>query len=196
MQMENKGRFKTSLNLFLTFLKLGTFSIGGGPAIIALLRDELVIKKKMISDEELIEMISISESTPGPLAVNLATYLGYKLAGLLGGLLATLGVIFTPFWLMFIVSLFLRNLLEIEAIQYAFMGINCAVIYLIIKVGISLFKKVKVDWISILLFILVLVAQVLFHIFHISFLSIFYILGGAVIGLIVYGFINVRRRKE
>lgn len=194
--MENKGRFVTSLKLFLTFLKLGTFSVGGGPAIIALLRDELVIKQKMITDEELIEMISISESTPGPLAVNLATYLGFKKSGLLGALFATLGVIFTPFWLMFVVSLFLRNLLEIKAIQYAFMGINCAVIYLIIKVAFSLFKKVKVDWISILLFLLVLLAQILFHIFNISFLSIFYILGGIVIGVIIYGFFNIRRSTK
>ena len=194
--MENKGRFVTSLKLFLTFLKLGTFSVGGGPAIIALLRDELVIKQKMINDEELIEMISISESTPGPLAVNLATYLGFKKSGLLGALFATLGVIFTPFWLMFIVSLFLRNLLEYKVIQYAFMGINCAVIYLIIKVAFSLFKKVKVDWISILLFLLVLLAQILFHIFNISFLSIFYILGGIVIGVIIYGFFNIRRSTK
>ena len=194
--MENKGRFVTSLKLFLTFLKLGTFSVGGGPAIIALLRDELVIKQKMINDEELIEMISISESTPGPLAVNLATYLGFKKSGLLGALFATLGVIFTPFWLMFIVSLFLRNLLEYKVIQYAFMGINCAVIYLIIKVAFSLFKKVKVDWISILLFLLVLLAQILFHIFNIPFLSIFYILGGIVIGVIIYGFFNIRRSTK
>ena len=103
--MKEEKSFKNLLKLFLTFFKLGIFSIGGGPTMLTLLQGELVEKKKWISNDELMEMTAIAESTPGPIAINLATYLGYKKGGFFGALLSTLGVIITPFVLMFCISL-------------------------------------------------------------------------------------------
>ena len=127
-----KRSFKNYLELFLTFLKLGLFSIGGGTTMLTLLQGELVERKKWIDDDELMKMTAISESTPGPIAINLATYLGYSRGGFLGAVLTTLGVILPPFTIMFLISIFLENILGYQAIQYAFMGIKCGVVFLII----------------------------------------------------------------
>ena len=191
------GNFKEALNLYLIFLKLGTFSIGGGTTMLTLLRDELVVNKRYIDDEELVEMIAISESTPGPIAVNLATYLGYKKAGVLGAIFATLGTITTPFVLMFIISLFLRNLLEYEIVKYAFYGVKAGVIFLILKVGFTLLKGMKKDIIAIILFSLVMILEIVLYLFNQDILSFFYILGGMLIGFIFYGLIKTKEiRKE
>ena len=119
--MKKQKGFKNYLSLFLTFLKLGLFSIGGGTTMLTLLQGELVERKKWIDNDELMEMTAISESTPGPIAINLATYLGYSRGGFLGALFATLGVVLPPFAIMFVISLFFNNLLALdnEIVKYA-----------------------------------------------------------------------------
>ena len=194
--MKEKKSLKTLLNLFLTFFKLGIFSIGGGPTMLTLLQGELVEKKGWITNDELMEMTAIAESTPGPIAVNLATYLGYKKGGFFGALLSTLGVIITPFALMFCISLFLENLLSFEAIKYAFMGVKVGVVFLLLKVTFTLVKSLKKDWFGITLLCVVTTAMVLFTIFAINFSAIYFILIGAVLGLLIYGIIPKKRRKK
>ena len=120
--MKEKKSLKNLLELFLTFFKLGVFAIGGGPTMLTLIQGEFVEKKKWLDNDELMEMTAIAESTPGPIAINLATYLGYKRGGFLGALVSTLGVIITPFVLMFCISLFLESILTNQAVQYAFMS--------------------------------------------------------------------------
>ena len=194
--MKEKKSVKTLLNLFLTFFKLGIFSIGGGPTMLTLLQGELVEKKGWITNDELMEMTAIAESTPGPIAVNLATYLGYKKGGFFGALLSTLGVIITPFALMFCISLFLENLLSFEAIKYAFMGVKVGVVFLLLKVTFTLVKSLKKDWFGITLLCVVTTAMVLFTIFAINFSAIYFILIGAVLGLLIYGIIPKKRSKK
>ena len=194
--MKEKKSLKTLLNLFLTFFKLGIFSIGGGPTMLTLLQGELVEKKGWITNDELMEMTAIAESTPGPIAVNLATYLGYKKGGFFGALLSTLGVIITPFALMFCISLFLENLLSFEAIKYAFIGVKVGVVFLLLKVTITLVKSLKKDWFGITLLCVVTTAMVLFTIFAINFSAIYFILIGAVLGLLIYGIIPKKRSKK
>ena len=153
--MKNKGDRVSLITLLLTFTKLGLFSFGGGTTMLTLMKDEFVDKKKWLNDDELVEMTALSESTPGPIAINLATYLGYKKRGWLGSLMATLGVVIPTFLIMFIISLFLGNLMQYEGVQYAFMGIKCGVVFLILRTAIKLIQGLKGDKIAITIFIVV-----------------------------------------
>ena len=194
--MKEKKTLKTYLELFLTFFKLGIFSIGGGPTMLTLIQAEFVEKKKWLDNDELMEMTAIAESTPGPIAINLATYLGYKRGGFLGALVSTLGVIITPFVLMFCISLFLENILSNEAVKYAFMGVKVGVVFLLLKVSFTLIKGVKKDWFGISLLLLTTIAMVLITIFSVNFSAIYFILMGAVLGLLVYGVIPKKRGQK
>ena len=194
--MKEKNSLKNLLNLFLTFFKLGIFAIGGGPTMLTLLQGELVEKKGWLSNDELMEMTAIAESTPGPIAINLATYLGYKRGGFFGALLSTLGVIITPFTLMFVISLFLEKFLSFEAVKYAFMGVKVGVVFLLLKVSITLIKSLKKDWFGILLLTTVTIAMVIITILSVKFSAIYFILLGAVLGLLVYGIIPKKRRDK
>jgi len=164
--------------------------------MLTLIQGEFVEKKKWLDNDELMEMTAIAESTPGPIAINLATYLGYKRGGFLGALVSTLGVIVTPFVLMFCISLFLENILSNEAVQYAFMGVKVGVVFLLLKVSFTLIKGVKKDWFGVTLLLLVTVAMVLITIFAVNFSAIYFILMGAVLGLLVYGIIPKKRGQK
>lgn len=194
--MEKKNSFKNLLNLFLTFLKLGVFSIGGGPTMLTLLQGELVERKKWIDNDELMEITAIAESTPGPMAINLATYIGYKRNGFLGAVLATLGVIVTPFVLMYLISLFLENVLPVEAVKYAFAGIKVGVVFLLVRVTFTLVRNIKKDWIGVIVMTAVTTTMILFTIFSVNFSAIYFILLGALLGLVVYGIIPKKRGKK
>ena len=191
-----KRSFTSYLDLFLTFLKLGLFSIGGGTTMLTLLYGELVERKRWINDDELVEMTAISESTPGPIAINLATYLGYSRGGFLGALLATLGVILPPFVIMFVISIFLQNILSNNLVQYAFMGIKCGVVFLLVKVSINLVKNNKKDLLALIILISVISLMIVFTIFSISFSAIYFIIIGAILGLLIYGIIPFRRKNK
>ena len=194
--MKEKNSLKNLLSLFLTFFKLGIFAIGGGPTMLTLLQGELVEKKKWLSNDELMEMTAIAESTPGPIAINLATYLGYKRGGFFGALLSTLGVVITPFALMFVISLFLEKFLSFEAVKYAFMGVKVGVVFLLLKVSITLIKSLKKDWFGVTLLSVVTVAMVIITILSVKFSAIYFIMLGAVLGLLVYGIIPKKRRDK
>ena len=196
--MKKQKGFKNYLSLFLTFLKLGLFSIGGGTTMLTLLQGELVERKKWIDNDELMEMTAISESTPGPIAINLATYLGYSRGGFLGALFATLGVVLPPFTIMFAISLFFNNLLALdnEIVKYAFMGVKCGVVFLLCRVSITLIIANKKDWLSILILLVVTTLVVVFTILSISFSSIYFILIGAVLGLLIYGLIPFKKKEQ
>ena len=191
-----KHSFRNYISLFLTFLKLGLFSIGGGTTMLTLLQGELVEKKKWIDNDELMEMTAISESTPGPIAINLATYLGYSRGGFFGALFATLGVVLPPFTIMFVISLFFQNLLDYEVVRYAFIGVKCGVVFLLCKVAITLIISNKKDWFAILLLVSVTSLMVVFTILAISFSTIYFILIGAVLGLLIYGLIPYKKNRK
>ena len=177
---------KTVIGLFLTFLKIGAFTFGGGYAMIALLQNEFVLRKKWLSSEEFLDIVSISESTPGPIAVNTATFIGYKKAGVCGSAFSTLGVCLPSFVIIFIISLFFSEFLEFKAVALAFKGISAAVVYLILSAGIKMFKGLKKNAFSISVFCAVLTAFVVFSFLAIKFSTVYYILICGVLGILVY----------
>ena len=181
-----KEKIKLYFQLFITMLKIGLFTFGGGYAMISFLEREYVEKKQWLSHEEFLDIIAISESTPGPIAINSSTFIGYKKAGVLGSFFATLGMILPSFTIIFCISLFFDQFMQITYVQYAFRGIQACVIFLILNAGIKLFKSLKKNVISISLFSLTTIVMVAFSLFAIGFSSIFYILIGGVIGLAVY----------
>lgn len=177
-------------------MKLGVFSFGGGATMLTLVRDELVVRKKWLTDEELLSMTAISESTPGPIAVNLATYLGYRRAGFWGAFFATAGVVLPSFLVMFIISFFFQSVLQNEYVMYAFLGIKCGVVIVVIRAGYMLLKGLRKDWLGILLFTVILLLMILFAVFSVTFSSVYFILIGAFLGLVYYGAIRGRKKKE
>ncbi|CCY07006.1 MAG: chromate transporter [Coprobacillus sp.] len=184
--MENESKSKKLWVLFLSMLKIGLFTFGGGYAMISLMQREFVEKKKWITQEEFMEMIIISESTPGPLSINGATYIGYSQAKFLGALLSTIAVCIPSFIIIFIISLYLDRFMSYKAVECAFRGIEVCVCYLILSAGIKMFKENPKDIINIFIFLIVMALVVLLGIFNVSFSSILYILICAIIGLFSY----------
>lgn len=189
------NKLKNSIKLFLTMFKIGLFTFGGGYAMIALLENEFVEKKKWLTKEDFLNMLAIAESTPGPIAINSATYIGYKTAGVLGSAFATLGVCLPSFIIIYIISLFFDAFLSLTFVKYAFLGIRACVVYLIASAGFKLFKGLKKNFLSITLFIVVLGVMTAFSIFAIDFSTIFYILICGTIGLVTY-LIGLAAKKE
>ena len=131
------------LELFLTFAKIGMFTFGGGYAMVALIEDTCVERKKWITHEEMLDLTVIAESTPGPIAINCATYVGYRQKGFLGSVMATLGMITPSFTIIYLISMFLDRFLEIALIANAFRGIKLAVGLLIVNAALNMLQKIK-----------------------------------------------------
>ncbi len=184
------------LELFWTFFKLGLFTFGGGYAMIGQLKDVVVEKKKWVTNDELLEICAIAESTPGPIAINLSTYIGYKNKKILGSLVSTLGVVLPSFIVIFIISLFLEAFMQNKYVQYAFVGINACVAFMIIKAGIDLFISLKKSWWQILLTIIVIALMIIFKLFDVNFSSIYLILIGAFLGIVILTIQNSKTLKE
>ncbi len=172
--------------LFFTFFKIGIITFGGGYAMISNIREELVSKKQWIKEDELIKIIAISESTPGPIAINMATFIGYKKRGVLGSILATLGVVLPSLVILYLISLFFNQFLEIKLIQYAFNGIKVGVSFLIVRAGYQMFVKMEKNPFNLIIFFLVMILMILFDFLSINFSSIFFILIAALIGIIFF----------
>ena len=134
---------KTLLTVFGTFFKIGAFTFGGGYAMIPIIQRETVEKHKWITDEDILEIIAIAESTPGPIAINAATFVGYRAAGYLGAVFATLGVVLPSFVVILVISGVLRQFQENVYIQYAFRGIRAGVLALVLKALWGMYKKAK-----------------------------------------------------
>ena len=153
---------KRLIPLFLTFLKIGAFTFGGGYAMIPIIQREIVTNKGWISDDDIYDIIAIAESTPGPIAINSATFVGYRVAGVLGSALATLGVVLPAFCIIFVLSFFLRQFEELTVVKYAFAGIRAGVLSLLVKALISMGKKCPKNIFSYVLVGLSFVAVALF----------------------------------
>ena len=187
---------KKYFELFLTMFKIGLFTFGGGYAMIALLENEFVEKKKYVEKEEFLDMVAIAESTPGPIAINAATYLGYKHLGFLGALFATVGVVIPSFIIIFTISLFFDAFLSFTLVEYAFRGIQVCVIYLIFSAGLKMLKSMKKTVLSVAIVSTVALCMVIFSAFAVKFSSIFYILVCGCIGLFAYFVNGMKNRKE
>lgn len=134
---------KELFRVFLTFFRIGAFTFGGGYAMIPLIQHEAVEKNRWVSDEDILEVVAIAESTPGPIAINAATFIGYRVAGFWGALAATLGVVIPSYLTILCIFYLLREFQELPVVRYAFVGIRAGVLALILKALWGMFRKAK-----------------------------------------------------
>lgn len=149
--------------LFLTFMKIGLFTFGGGYAMIALIENACVEQKKWITHDQMMELTVIAESTPGPIAINCATFVGYQQKGMQGAVAATLGMVLPSFAIIYGISMFLDHFLEIALVANAFRGIKIAVGLLIIQAGVNMLKKMKKNRLSVGIVVCACVAMLLIN---------------------------------
>ena len=141
-----KPSFKKLLQVFWAFFKIGAFTFGGGLAMIPLIQKEAVENHGWVSDDDILEIVAIAESTPGPIALNAATFVGYRAAGILGSAFATFGTILPSFTIILIISYVLRQFQQLPAVQYAFWGIRAGVVAMLIKSLWTMYKKSPKGW--------------------------------------------------
>jgi len=173
-------------DLFFTFFKIGLFTFGGGYAMISLIDNACVEKKKWITHDDMMNLTVIAESTPGPIAINCSTYVGYRQKGIWGAIVSTLGVVLPSFIIIFAISKFLDNFLEITVIANAFKGIKVAVAILIINAAIKMIKKMKRNTLSLCILIASFVIMLLINIFSWSFSTISLMLIASCISLAIF----------
>ncbi len=182
--------------LFFTFAKIGLFTFGGGYAMIAQIKETVVEQKGWLDEEELMQIITVAESTPGPIAINMATYVGYKKKGVAGSAMATLGVVLPSLVILYVISLFLDAFLQNKYVAYAFSGIKCGVAFLILRAGIDLLKKMEKRAVPRITFGSVFALMIVFDLWSISFSSVWFILMGGVLGIVLYAVLSPKKEVE
>ena len=185
------------LTLFLTFFRIGLFTFGGGYAMIAVIENICVGQKKWITHEDLMNVTVIAESTPGPVAINCATFVGYKQKGILGAIAATLGVVLPSFIIIWLISMFLDRFLEIAWVASAFKGIRIAVGILIIDVGIRMVNKMPKEPLRWAIMACAVIVMLLASIFAWKISTITLLLAAAAVSLAVFAlFENKQAGKD
>ena len=184
-----KRNGKTLWQVFWSFFKIGAFTFGGGYAMIPLIQNEAVEKRPWVTDEDILEVVAIAESTPGPIAINSATFVGYKAAGILGSVCATLGVVLPSFVVILALSFVLQQFQNVVAVQYAFQGIRAGVLALLVKALWTMYQKSPKGWVG---YVVIGASFILTAIFDIN--VIFVIIGCAVFGLVTSLYLE-RRAK-
>lgn len=179
-------------SLFKTFFKIGAFTFGGGYAMIPLIQKEVAEKNNWVTNDDILDIIAIAESTPGPISINTATFIGYKLYGVIGACIATLGLILPSFLIILIISSILKEFQDLQAVQYAFEGIRVGVLALIVKALFSMYKQCPKGIVS---YIVILASFVTVAFFDINIL--FVIIGCALFGIFSSLIINkLASRRE
>ena len=174
------------LDLFLSFAKIGLFTFGGGYAMLSIIENNCVERKQWITHDEMMNITVIAESTPGPIAINCATFTGYKKAGFIGALAATLGMIVPSFALIYLISMFLDNFLELTVIAHAFKGIKIAVGLLILDAAFTMIGKMQKKLLPRTIMICSCLAMLCINIFAWNFSSISLMLIAAAVSLTVF----------
>ena len=174
------------LDLFLTFAKIGLFTFGGGYAMISIIEDNCVERKKWITHDEMMDITVIAESTPGPIAINCATFTGYKAAGFWGSLAATVGMALPSFVIIYLISKFLDQFLELTVIANAFQGIKIAVSLLILNAAINMLKKMQKTLLPILIVVFACAAMLCINLFAWNFSTIGLMLIAGAVSLMLF----------
>ena len=180
-------------DLFLTFMKIGFFTFGGGYAMLSVIEDNCVEKKKWITHDDMMNVTVIAESTPGPIAINCATFVGYRQAGILGSIMATAGIVMPSFLVILLISGVLDNFLEIQVVKSAFFGIKCAVGVLIISAAVTMIKNMKKKPFTIGVLVVSTLAMLAIDMFSLRFSAITIIIAAALLGFAVFA---VKGKKE
>ena len=174
---QRRRQLKQLFDLFFTFAKIGAVTFGGGYAMLPILTRELVEKRGWTTEEELTDYFAVGQCTPGVIAVNTATFIGHKKNGILGGIFATLGVVFPSLVIISIIAAVLNKFAQYEIVKNAFAGIRVAVCALILSSVIKLFKKAVVDVFGVIIFLCVLASSVFFGVSPVIFVIVSAILG-------------------
>ncbi len=183
------SRLKTIWQLFVSFSKIGLFTFGGGYAMIPLIQHETVENKKWITDDDILEIIAIAESTPGPIAINAATFVGYRVLGFYGAFWATIGMVLPSFSIILAISYLLREFQNNQIVQFAFQGIRAGVLALILKALWNMYRQTPKNKLS---YFVMITAFILTSFFHINVLLV--IILCACIGL--FSSLLLKRRLE
>ena len=191
-------KIKSLCELFVAMLKIGAFTFGGGYAMIGLFDHEFVEKRGWLDREEFLDLVTIAESTPGPIAINCATYIGYKREKILGSIASTVGMVLPSLVVIYIISLFLDEFLTSPIIRAAFEGIQVCVVYLIFSAGLKMLKKMKKNPLSVTIFSLTFICMSVLTLLSVRFSSIFYILISGFIGATIYtlGYLKHKKNSE
>ena len=175
-----KEKLRQLFGLFGAFAVVGVTTFGGGYAMLPALQREVVEKRRWATEEEVMDWYAIGQCTPGVIAVNTATFVGQKQAGIPGGIFATLGVVFPSLVIIMIIAAFIQNFAHLPAVQNAFAGIRVCVCVLILNAVVKLWKKSIVDWKTFLVFLLVFAGSVFLNIS-----PVLYVLAAAVAGVLI-----------
>ncbi len=186
-RMKKENKFVQLMVLFLTFLKVGAFTFGGGYAMIPIIQKEVVEKRKWANNSDILDILAISESTPGPISVNAATYIGFKVAGFWGSIFATFGLVIPSFVIIYVISYFYKTFMTWHVVQAAFKGLSVGVIILLFLAVLKLKKAVPQNWLSATLFLLTLGGMLALNLLRIVIpsVSLIFIGVGLVTGLVV-----------
>lgn len=177
-------------------LKIGLFTFGGGYAMISLLENEFVSSKRWLEHDEFMDLVAVAESTPGPIAINCATYIGYKKGKILGSVFATVGMVLPSLTIIYLISLFFNEFLAITWVASAFRGIQVCVVFLIFSAGLKMIGKMKKSAFNVSVVSITFLCMVLFGLFAVSFSSIFYILISGALGLLIYTVWYIKGKKS
>lgn len=182
-------------DLFFTFMKIGLFTFGGGYAMVALIADSCVEKKKWLSQDEMLNITVVAESTPGPIAINCATYVGYRQAGLIGSIVATLGMVLPSFVVILLIANLLDDFLAITWIANAFKGIKVAVGLLIVSAAVKMIRKMPKTRLSVNLLIVSAAVMLLINVFALNFSSIALMLLAGAFSLVLFVIHDMKQEK-
>ena len=189
--MKKQGKLYKIWLLFLTFFKIGAFTFGGGYAMIQLIQREVADKRKWITEDDILDIIAIAESTPGPIAINTATFVGFKTAGFFGAFASTFGVVLPSFVIITVIAYLLRNFSDYKGVRYAFFGVRAGVLALIIKGLVSMYKQVQKNLVS---YVVMGAAFALVAFFNANVLLV--IIGCAVFGLVTSIILGRRAKND
>lgn len=188
--MEKQSKLKRFLDLYFTFVKIGTFTIGGGLAMMPMMQKELIDKKHWMTEEDLIDYYAVGQSTPGMIAVNVATFVGYNQLGILGGIVATLGMVSPSIIIITILAGLINSIDEYPMVQKALRGINVAVAALFTSVIVKFVKKTIKKPLHVLL---MLISFTLVYFFK---LQSFWIILTAILCGVVITSVNIRKAAK
>lgn len=191
MEITLKLGTREYLDLFLTFFRIGTFTFGGGYAMIPLIEKEVVTKRKWIHAEEVFDIFAIAQSIPGAIAINSSTFIGYKIAGKKGAIIATTGVILPSLLIITIIAAFFTKIQDNPMVQDAFLGIRSCIVALILVAGIKICKNSIKDTFTVLITIVAFIATIFFDV-----PAILLIISSGILGLLLYSFKNNSIKKN
>lgn len=183
------------IDLFFTFFKIGLFTFGGGYAMISLIEDACVSKKSWITHEEMMDVVVVAEATPGPIAINCATFVGFRQAGLVGAVTATLGIVVPSFSIILLIAAYFDKFLDIALVAYAFRGIKIGVGFLIFRAALKMIRKMEKNALSRGIMISSCGLMLLIDFFAWDLSSISLLLAAAVVGLAAFGIKGLLSRK-